>query len=435
MLVRMCKSWVSFPLIASFILLAGVSRALGQPEIIATMRHKNRQIHAIVSPVMFGFENDNFTDKAGRNEFPIRTTVQLKEPRKKLRILVNGVLFSPAHDDRHADAVYKWKGYKCATLYEETGFFGGKSLKVRPGPLANMVPHEPPFKILVTYEGSMGLKRYPVPTIDKPDQEELHLIHYSFRANRLYFKIEAEQNVTHVGFDASALDSEYCGMLRVHVFDDTPVRDDKGNGYRVRFEEYGLDPDFQNAYDTKTPPLCRSVRLLPEKDFPWPGDFLFPVGITLTPEAKDFTRRTLTGLTQGKETKATVQGLFIFSGFSVPGNPKPPKHMFGGGGGLQDPGFRFDHLRPRRPAIYPVATTWFNSEMKIYRASTTYRIRGDSSNEWVKSLSDPYDINRLHSYEVKFVPEGTSVSFEVRDGGQLSKTWDNSGAFFVTVHP
>ena len=72
--------------------------------------------------------------------------------------------------------------------------------------------------------------------------------------------------------------------------------------------------------------------------------------------------------------------------------------------------------------------------MKLYGASNTYRIRGDGSNTWVKSLSDPYDIDRRHSYEVKFVPRGTSVSFEVRDGGELSKTWDNSGAFLVTVH-
>ncbi|MCH9023494.1 MAG: phage integrase SAM-like domain-containing protein, partial [Planctomycetes bacterium] len=89
---------------------------------------------------------------------------------------------------------------------------------------------------------------------------------------------------------------------------------------------------LQDAYDAANEELCHYLRLLPEKDYPWPGDFLFPVGITLTDQDKAFTRRTLTGLAKGKTVQATVQGLFIFSGFSVPGNPNPPENKFGGGG-------------------------------------------------------------------------------------------------------
>ena len=140
------------------------------------------------------------------------------------------------------------------------------------------------------------------------------------------------------------------------------------------------------------------------------------------------TNRTLTNLPAGKTIKARVCGLFIYSGYSIEGK------NLGGGGGAQDLQYRFDHVRHGRPAVYPVSTMFFKAQLRLHGTDEGYLIKSKSTNKWKENLSELEDIDPRHEYEIFFkVPDDGTVHFEVNDGGSLQSTWDNSGAFVLTL--
>lgn len=407
------------------LLLAGRATAVARAaEPIATI--DGVPVHAIVSPVTLGSKSSNFKDAKEHDEFPIRQKVRLKSPSKKFRILLEGVLVSKRADkssQKYINVLQGWTGFKCSERKPD-----GSSLTAERGPLASTHELKQSIVLRLISDGGSSQDVELASLLEAERSGPCTKLMYSFRQSRLYLLVESEQPIRELRFDTQHLDRDYLGFLRVHLVecDDTE--------FKIRFEEYGEPNDeYLETKITKVLPIGAYLALEDDSHFPFPGDFFVPVGIQLVAGDKAVTQRTLGDLIKGKELKAKVQGLFIFSGFSIPGNPGEKE--VGGGGGEQDFQFRFDHVREKRPPIYPNDSgIWFDCRVIMHGTDDGYMVK-DASGTWMKSLENLKDLSADHTYEIKFVPNGSAVQFEVGDGGVLSKTWDNVGAFFVTLQP
>jgi len=382
-------------------------------------------VHAIVSPVMFGFKDSQFQDEQGNSEMPIRRTVKLANPKKSVTLLIEGLLQSKTSSAKHANVGQFWVNFRCSRLES------GESLR---GPLASTTPIRPGLILHVIGAGNKLIRAISISDLmDGKQVEGATLIKTSFRQARLMFKVECESNIEVLDFDTSNVDRKFLGLLRAHVMcePNTP--------FSVVFEDYGPDGKYESPVRTLQYPVGTYVTLsntrpadVSTTNFRWHGQFLIPIGIRLKNPKSAMTNRWIRGLTPEKEVTATVRGLFIFSGFSVEGYQGVAE--VGGGGGGQDFQFRFDHLRRYRPPIYPNTTTFFDSGVKIHWADNDYQVKcADGS--WKSKLSSADDLRMDHTYRLKFSARrgSTGVAFEVYDGGTLAKTWDNAGGLFITV--
>lgn len=222
-----------------------VGAAAAQPPVIA--RIGDTAVHAIVNPVMFGFADTRFKDSMGNEEMAIRRKVKLAQPKRKLTLLVEGILQAKDPSGRHANPGQTWTGLRCSYI---------KSEEARRGPLAIALPIPSPG-LQLNVLGLAGNK-FTISIADLMAGKQIdkaRLIKSSSRQARLMFTVESTTDIAALEFDTTGLDPTFLGLLRAHVMCEPETT------VSVVFEDYGPEGDYESAVRTLSRPAMTYVEL------------------------------------------------------------------------------------------------------------------------------------------------------------------------------
>lgn len=380
----------------------------------------DRQIHAIVSPILLGM-NEPYADESGRSEFPLRNTVRLAAPSGSFYVVISGIVNHTATPHTYADGAKCWTGLKCSRL---TGAASGP--QGAPGPLNQTVAPLPAAQQLkITLHSEAAPLSFNVDA--NRTTGPLRALAYIFRQNRVVMQYSGEP-IKQIDIDTTGLaQAGYVGALRVQLLN-------TGTKHRMVLQQYGNPPSF-DPIDTSLA-VGDGIDLTPATDFPFKGDVLVPVGFQST---SGFTHSGIEfpPSMRGKTVRLDVSGLFIFSSFSIDGGD------LGGGGGFQDVAYRFDYLRKDR-YLFPTLTSFYDCRMRANGEEDGLQIWSPPSSAFVRSFPEegPTFLSPLHRYKMSLkVPLTGKVRFDVRDwwkldfweSDKLKKTWDNAGVLFITI--
>ncbi len=372
---------------------------------------------AVISPILLSWDDD----EAG--EYPLKTEFQFAKPQSEFLIVLSGAVYDPNADHSYADAFTHWQGFKCSHIPND-------GLPGRPGPLNRPAPLPASRRMEITLTFSDASE----PQVFQVDRKSLarpplELVGYVFRQNRLLFRYSGSKAVSGVELNLKKLGEQYAGALRIQFFK-------TGSKNKLILEEY--QEEFPHEPAKTNVNIGEPIGLLPESDYPFVGDSMVPVGFetngNTTVSSIEFPERF-----RGREVFVEISGIFMFSSFSVDAGD------FGGGGGLQDAGYRFDHVRPSR-YIYPnLAPSIYDCRLRLNGDAEALKI-ALKDGDFVKGLPyrGPGELDPRHRYTLAFkVPSDGRVRFSIRDwtgieqaftpGRALQKTWDNAGVLFVRV--
>lgn len=380
----------------------------------------------ILNSVMFAEPLDYSGDD---REFPVAATIRFA-PTTHLFCLIEGVLYSTRTAGQYADVVNQWQGFKCSTFpaVNNNGW----------GPHARTQVTAPAIAFeLVFADGTTTTEAIPEP--GSVTHGVVNCVAYSFMQNRALLEFAAPRDLRGITIVVPEALREYRGFLRVHLFQG-------GGATDIIFEEYGKDPNFapsiKNTVHVGAPAALESP-----PGCPFVGDCLCPIG--LSPQClmkhNGRTCRVLDGVRPGEPLRLEVSGIFGFSNYCLDSKD------LGGGGGLQDAQYRFDHIRPGFPPLYPAyalrpdtGQLLFDAELKIFAFSNDgkgeelpYSVITPNGNK------DPHELQRArnywysasHTYEIEVrVPSSCTgrLLFYIKDGGAIKKTWDNCGCLLIS---
>ena len=225
---------------------APISSAGSSPPRVPTRTADERPVHAIISSVT---ENDGRADGSWGREFPLRSVVTLSKSQvKTIYVMVNGILTSTREDWTYADPRSRWTGPKL-----------GRAIKAKGRDVLDR-----PLLLRVEYENNKPPEEFPATQAWR----------YSFKQNRVLFKIEPTAKIKALTIDTSGYEG-FQGFFRTQCFtaDGDGGEEDPKKNRHVRFERYD-DAD-------ETLMLGSRLTTFASESHVFQGDFLVPVGIEL----------------------------------------------------------------------------------------------------------------------------------------------------------
>ncbi|MGB0762955.1 MAG: hypothetical protein ACPGO0_03315 [Acidimicrobiales bacterium] len=413
------------------------------------------------------------------NEVPIATEVkvrggELSDRLSRVLVVVSGVLTSINGGKEYHDVVSKWSNFKASIRHRS---FPG--VYTRANQIARVTPEAAlGLSVKLDSQDEWGQPaKLPTgigETVKLSNGVTIKGVALCFRQNRALLEVSAPGGSTIKGFRFSETQSvarAFEGFFRVQIFDLARL-----SNWMV-VEEYSLEdplklrfwnPEKGRFTETSNNKAGQEHKIyfgsgitLQEQEVGvFDGDFLVPVGIKFPmgqvwAESMSWLKVPAPGTYEME-----ISGVFTFSGYATAEARMKQSLMGkfeyeaqnGGGGGIQDAVFRFDHIRSSRPPVYP----------SYLGPARDYRLKlfaVDPEGNIDQLDFEVYDSNNLiiddarrrncefspgHSYKVRasfeqsgfvrfFVDDKSIVdsSGMVARPGRIHKSWDNAGAFIV----